>query len=182
MKTLRNSAKVACVAIMCAVMAFPITGCKVSDSQIRADGAAIAQAVQSIANLEQQQGNTALAQQLSAAAQALQAATSNYSSGSTLAIINSSAGALEVALAAIPATAAYAPLVPIAIGAIDILVADLGGTVQTKPTANPRLMQLKMQAATSVHHRMMRSPEGDFKSAWNDTVTSHNLPDSLKVK
>lgn len=189
--TTDTSAKV--VAILMAVMLVPATlplaGCGVSAAQIQADGSAVAQAIESIAALETQQGNSALAQQLTSAAQALQAATSNFQLGNSTAIINDAATALEVALAAIPATAVYAPLIPIAVAAIDTLIGSLGGSAapSTAPTVtNPevalKIAKLHAAGVGLVHHRMMRSIEGDFKAAWNKQVKASHLPPTLVVK
>lgn len=163
-----------------------VTGCPANASaQVRADGAAIAQAITSIAALETQQGNTALAQQLTLAANSLAAATQNFATGSATAIITDAATALEVALAAIPVTAAYAPLIPIAVAAIDALLANIGAAPAT-PTAaalhsnvGARLASLK---GYKVPHHFGRSKAYDFRAAWDGTVQAYNLPSSLAVK
>lgn len=183
--------------LIAAPVTISATGCTTSASQVQQDGATIAQAIQQIAALETEQGNTALAQNLTTASQALEAATANYQTGSATAIIGDAATAVEVALAAIPTTAAYAPLVPIAVAAIDTLLSNIG-TKTTTPAAAPaaapsvfgahamvaspatRLVQIKANAP-KIPHRILRSPEGDFKSAWNAQALKAGYP-ILQVK
>lgn len=181
------------VAILIALLVMtPITlsttGCPANASaQVRADGAAIAQAITSIAALETQQGNTALAQNLTLAANSLVAATQNFSSGSATKIITTAATALEIALAAIPATAAYAPLLPIAVAAIDALLANIGAAPVSLTSAKVGLtgataVRLGPLKNFQVKHRFGRSRATDFKDAWNNAVKSYNLANSLLVK
>lgn len=156
-----------------------VTGCKPTASQVSADGAALAQSLNAIAALETQQGNAALASQLGEAAKALTAATANWQTGSAVADINDAATLAEIALAAIPTTAAFAPLVPIAVAAIDALLANVGGS--TTATSSPAVGSVHA-ATPKLQHRVLRSPEGDFKAAWNGQVKASNLSPSLLVK
>ena len=146
-----------------------MTACTLSDAQIAADGAAVAQACLSIA--ADPAIPAGIAQKLTTAAQALAAATANWQTGNPTAIIASLAAGVEVILAAIPVTAPFAMLVPIAVAAIEILISNIH-------TANPQLMAARapipdVYAHAVIHHRLGRSPEGDFKAAWNELIEKH---------
>jgi hypothetical protein len=144
----------------------PVTGCAVTAAEIQADGAAVGKAMLSVAEIEEST-NPALAQNLTLAANSLIAATANWQTGSSTAIINNALNVAEVALAAIPQTAAIAPLIPIAEAALDILVANIN------PNAVSTTHLTARYSLPSIHHRLGRSPKGDFISAWNGVVNAH---------
>jgi hypothetical protein len=152
------------------------TGCGVTPAQIQADGKALDEALLSIANVYTLTNPTAAAN-LVAAANALLAITQNWQTGSSIALFNDAANVVEVALAAIPQTAVFAPLVPIAVAALDILVANVNPTgssavtlhTMASPQGNP------YRGKATIHHRIGRSLEGDFKAAWNKTVEENKL-------
>jgi hypothetical protein len=146
----------------------PMTGCTVTDAQIRADAQAVAAAAGNIA-VVLKATNPDLADKLSMAASALSAAAANYNTGSTTAIIETAAAAVEIALAAIPQTTAYAPLVAIAVAAIEVLLANLPQKDAVKAMAVPHEPNPYRGQAT-IKHRFGRSPEGDLKAAWNEKV------------
>ena len=154
-----------------------LTGCTVSPTEIAADGLAVANAFLAVAKILAV-SNPNLAAQLTTAAQALENATANWTTGSTLALINDAAQALEAVLAVIPQTAVIAPLVAIGVAALDILIANVGVTTvtATSQAANP------YRGAAKIHHRFGRSPEGDFKSAWNGVVATNPALASAKIQ
>jgi hypothetical protein len=155
------------------------TGCTVSVAQIKADGAAVAQAVSSIAAIEQAT-DPALAAKLTDAANALLAITNNWTTGSSVALFNDAANAVEVVLALVPQTAAIAPLIPIAVAAIDILIANINpaqaSLVKAKASYNP------YRGKVVINHRFGRSVEGDFKATWNGVVKLYPALSSAKLK
>lgn len=163
-----------------------ITGCVPAATQIAADGKVVGQAMLSIAAIEQV-SNPALAANLTAAANGIIAATSNWTTGSTLALVNDAAQVAEVALAAIPQTAAIAPLIPIAIAALDIIIAQAGAptaNVATAVTAHMRTAPIINQYRGRAHisHRPFRSIEGDFTATWNSEAKKHPALASAVLK
>ena len=147
----------------------PTTGCTPSTAAIAADGNAVATALLSIAALEQPL-NPTLAQQLTTAAGALKQATANWTTGSPTADINSAAVAVEAVLAIIPVTAGFAPLVAVAVAALDVVLANL-------PHQTPVSMEAVENTSNPYHtpahkYHLSRSPlhptwNGAFKHAWN---------------
>ena len=159
--------KTVLIAMLSASMIISTTGCTVTAAQISSDGQTVANALLAIAKLEAV-ADPSLAANLTSAANALIAATANWTSGSGLAIFNDAAQVAEAALAAIPQTAIIAPLIPIAVAALDILIADISsGSVGLSANVNP------YRGKAQIHHRFLRSPEGDFKAAWNTVVNAH---------
>jgi hypothetical protein len=163
------------------IMAF--TGCVPAATQIAADGAVVAQAMLNVAAIEAVT-NPQLAQNLTTAANALKAATANWTTGSSLAIVNDAAQVAEVALSAIPETAAIAPLIPIAMAALDIIITEAGGPSPAPsvsanvvaPSINPYRGKYK------ISHMPLRSPKGDFESAWNGEAKKHSALASAILK
>lgn len=161
----------------------PLTGCTINPAVVAADGNAIANALFSIANIEAA-SNPGLAGQLNSAGQGIQTATANWQTGTTTAMINDAAQVVDVVLAAIPATEAIAPLLPIAVAALDLLLGQVqAASPAPTPPANAALSaRAKMvnpyrpaKVSDVVRHMPLRSPEGDFKSAWNGTAKKHGL-------
>lgn len=97
--------------------------CKVTPTQIAADGQAVATAINSIA--AQPTINPTVAADLKTASATLVAATSNWKTGDPVDDINTAAAAIEAVMADIPTTAPYASFVAIAVAALDILMANL---------------------------------------------------------
>lgn len=107
--------------------------CKISPSQIAADGMAVNEALDAIANVEEAT-NPVLANELKAAGTALVTATANWKSGDSTADIEAAASAAETILDAIPETSQYATYIALAVTALDILLGVIG--TQDKLTAN----------------------------------------------
>ena len=151
--------------------------CKVTASAIQGDAAAVAKAIQSIANAVQAT-DPSLAAQLNAAAAALVAATADWTTGSAVADINDAAQAIEALLAAIPLTAPYAIFVGIAVAALDILIGNLGTqTTQTTNTvANARAVLAHVdtlpvnpwRGKAEIHRHVFEGPRAAFIGTWND--------------
>lgn len=163
----------------------PIQGCTVTTAQIKADGQAIAQALDNVAN-QLEAANPDLAAKLHTSASSISAITANWQTGNALVEFNDAANAAEIVLAAIPITAPYASLVSIAVAAIDILVANVNpNAVALRAEVGPdasALAEYRNRGEQMIHHRMLRSKEGDLKAAWNDTVKTQNLDPSLALK
>lgn len=178
MKNLWN--KIRTIAAILLIGTFPVlvAGCAPSTSQIAADGQAVATALLSIANIEAV-SNPQLAQNLTTAANALSAATANWKTGGSVAILNNAANAVEIALAAIPQTAAIAPLVAVAVAALDAIIANINPTSSAKDTV--RVANL-YRGEAHIHHRWGRSIEGDFKAAWNMAARSNPALNSAVLK
>jgi hypothetical protein len=155
--------------------------CKVTATQIAADGKAVGAALQSIANAVEAT-NPALSTDLTAAASTLVTATANWKTGTPVDDINTAANAVEVILAAIPQTAPYAVFVGIAVAALDILISNLStqpaqatgnfianartvaAHVDTLP-ANPWRGQAVIQ-----HHGDLRK---GFEATWNTAADAN---------
>ena len=153
-----------------------LAGCTVTPAQVAADGEAINTALIAIGVVY-----PAAAVKLDAAGAAIVAATQNWTTGSTTALINDAAQAAEAVLAAIPQTATVALLIPIAIAAIDILINSIPPPPVSVSNAhipfnaahqNPYKLSLADQKKL-ITHQMLRSPAGDFKAAWNKVVAEH---------
>lgn len=151
------------------VATMPLSGCTASAAQIQGDGAALAQALNSLAAVETTEGNTEAAANLTKAADAMLAATKNWSTGTPTAIITDAANVAEIALAAIPQTAAIAPFIPIAVAALDVLLANIPGAAVAPNMRGVAPMYSSFVPA----HKLGRSKRGDFIAAWNETVREH---------
>ena len=172
------------IAVALCALAFllPTEGCSPTTTQIQNDGQALYNTLAQVAAVEQPL-NPSLSANLLLAAKGLLAVTSVWQTGSPVADFNDAATAVEVALAAIPQTAAVAPFVPIIVGGIDAIIANIPGakatTVSTVYSAQANGLNLaayRLEAVSVVKHKAFRSPEGDFKAAWNGEVTSHPVP------
>jgi hypothetical protein len=158
--------------------------CHITASEIKTDGAAVAQAIQNISTVLAAEGNTQLAAQLSEAAAALLAVTNNWTTGSAVADFNDAAQAVEAVLALIPQTSALVPFVEIAVTALDILIANIGGSPaagQPAAAITPEAvhaMQAKIatfpanpyRGKRTIERKHFQSPRNAFKDAWNKEV------------
>ena len=157
--------------------------CHITASEIQSDGAAVGTALISVANALVSTEPT-LAAQLKADATALESVTSTWTTGSAVADFNSAASAVEATLNLIPQTSAFVPFVAIAVSALDILIANIGGSPAAgQPAAEITVESVKeMQAKIATfppnqyrgkitierHH--FQSPRAAFKNAWNNEV------------
>jgi hypothetical protein len=156
------------------------SGCTANQAQeVAASGAAVSAALLSIAAIEQAT-NPTLAADLTTAATTLKSATANFQTGDSLAIINSAAAVAQTVLAEIPATSQYAPLVAIAVAALDAILAATGNTsvaasahtvsahtmVALSPSQQANLDLYREIGKGKIKHRLFRSKSGDFEAAW----------------
>lgn len=149
------------------VAVVPLTGCNPpSPEQIAADGKALGIALNAVANLT---ANPNTAASLHTAANDIVAATANWQTGSSTAIINSIAQATEVVLGSIPTTEFIAPLVAIAVAALDSLIANVPPP-PAQVSAGRSYAMNPYRGKAHIHHMLLRSPEGDLKAAWNGEV------------
>jgi len=146
----------------------PMTGCTVTDAQIRADANAVATAMENIA-VVLKNDNPEYADKLAMAGASLRAAAANYKTGSSEALLNTAASIAEITLSQIPQTSEYAPLVAIAVAAVEVLLANLPQSNAVKAMAVPRQPN-PYHGQAIIKHRALRSPEGDFKAAWNEAA------------
>jgi hypothetical protein len=121
-------------------------------------GNIVATALLEIAAMEQF-SNPTLAVDLVTAANALKAACDNWTTGSSLALINDAAQVASAILASIPQTAMIAPFIPVAIAVLDMIIAAASGNTLVAANA-------------SIPHRLFRSRQDDFKTAWNKVANS----------
>lgn len=181
------STTTAMLCVCLSMFTVPLTGCTITPAEVAADGQAISNALIAVGVVYPQ-----ASADLDKAAAAVVAATSNWQTGSVTADINTALGGAEAVLSAIPQTSAVAQLIPIAVAAIDILIAAIPPppvaatanvsvplAARAKP-ANPYKLTPDQQKAL-VHHRMGRSPAGDMKTAWNAKGESIGLPQA-KIK
>jgi hypothetical protein len=162
---------------MCAMtVVVPTTGCTPAEiaTQIKNDGATVAAACTSLA-VALQATSPDIASKLNMAGQALLAVTSSWTAGTTIAYINDAANAVEVILALIPMTAAFAPLVPIVVAALDLLLANIPSISGAMVSAKARVHNPYRTANVDklIKHRFGRSKAGDIKSAFNTMATAH---------
>jgi len=169
------------MALLFVAMMFPtmtMTGCSVTQAQLQADGNALAAALTSTAKVISVT-DPVTAQKLLTAANAISAVTSNWQGTSSIAVLNAAASGAEVVLASIPQTSTVASLLPIAVAALDIVLANTttANATVVSLTAEQRdnLSAYRSAGAHAIAHRFLRSPGGDFKAAWNAQCKKANL-------
>lgn len=151
--------------LMCFVMAFavvPMTGCSMSKTQLKSYGDTIDTAVASILTLTH---NSQIAAQVKQAQQVFDNAVQNWSGASTSSMVISSLNAVEAALALIPQTAAYAPLVDVVIAAAESIIASL-------PVNNTSAIVKANHQVRATNTPLFKSPK-QFVAAWNAVVAAH---------
>lgn len=164
---------------------FSLQGCTFSSAAIKADGQAVAQALQSVA-AQLTLTDPSDAAKLVTAANTIASITANWNVGSGLTLFNDAANAAEEVLSVIPVTAPYAGLVSIAVVAIDTLVANANpSAVALRAEIGPGQTNLLIYRAMGkklVHHRLLRSKAGDLKAAWNEEIKTANLQPLMQLK
>lgn len=156
--------------------------CKVTASQIQADGKVIGTAIDNLASALQAT-DPSLATALTAAGNDLIAATANWQEGSSQAILQDAENAVIVVLNTIPTTSPFAPLVAIVFTAINLLVANSSAPVQAAATTGTiasahALLTVEAQTnvdspwhgKASIQHHFLNPPRKDFESAWNSAA------------
>jgi len=160
--------------------------CKITSAQIQADGQAVGNALEQIANLPLlKSAEPAASTALEAAGQGIIEATANWQEGSATAVLEDAEQAAITALNLIPVTAPYAGLVAIAFDALNLLIANTSTqpaqatatgsvakvmVVMHAAQANPTGSQWYGKANIPIHHNNLRK---GFEDAWNGEVAAH---------
>jgi hypothetical protein len=159
-------------------------GCPSVASQIQTDGAAIAQMADNIA-AQIQAADPTLAAQLETDAATLLQATANFQTGSATTDINSIAGVIEALLAnsfisaVCKPCAIVAPLLPILVAGLDVLISDVSGTATVTPAVAARVTSPQAQTNLAalkgykVPHHFGSSQKMDIVRAWNQTAMTY---------
>jgi len=137
--------------------------------EIVQDGAAVGNAVLQIAqNPSFAAAYPAEAAKMVTGATALLALANNWNTGDSTAEIMAVVSALQVILAAIPATSnnPWVQLIPIAVAAIAILVAAIQNTSPAVTTKRTTAEITRAYTSGVIKHRLGRSLAGDFNAAW----------------
>lgn len=169
----------------------PMAGCSQSTAQIAAEGKAVSNALLMVANIENG-ADPAVGERLTQIANSIAAITSNWQTGSSEALFNDAANAAEVVLAQIPQTAIIAPLIPIAVAAIDLLIETIHPPASPAASGAVELSSVALSAHTAhianpykgakIKHRLFRSKAGDIKAAWNEVTAAHPELKSAELK
>lgn len=153
--------------------------CKLANKQVALYGQDVGNALIQIANAAQAYDPT-LAADLEAGAAALIAATSNFTTGSATADIETAATAIQAILDIIPVTAPYAVFVAIAANCLVLLLANLGAQdtmtgdqihdallVRSTIAAQP---EHKWDGVYKIRRHFYESYPQALKGAWNGEV------------
>lgn len=165
-----------CSLLLCAVMSAPtvaMTGCTVSAAQIEANINLISQQAASILS---QIGDTAIAADITAGVEKLKEAEAAWKGGGAVQDIISALNILEIAVGAVPLTAAYSPLVDVIVAGIEFILTNFV-TTKAAPTGAVRAMALPGQynphkGRLVVKPHMMQSPSGAYKALWDKTYAA----------
>lgn len=154
--------------------------CKINAQMIVADGAAVGQALENLAEVLQTTDPT-VAADLKSAGAAVIAATQNWQTGNALTEVEDAEQAAIAVLNVIPLTSQFAPLVAIAFAALNLLIAN----AQTQDTQTEDSLTdakaLLAKAATlntdspwagkaKIKHDIFRAPRKDFEASWNNAA------------
>lgn len=165
--------------------------CKISASQIAADGQAVGSALLNIAALLKTTDPT-LSANLTSAANALIQVTSTWTEGSDIAILEDAENAVIVVLNLIPLTSPYAAFVAIAFTALNLLIANTqtqdqqtGDMLHDAHLLLAKAAQINTDSPwfgkAQIKHQWMRTPRKDFEAAWNGAVTAQPTLGVLKI-
>ena len=151
--------------------------CHITDQEIQSDGQVLSTALNNVAKLLPASEAT-VATDLQTAASKLLQVTSTWTTGSVVADFNDAASVAEAALGAVPQTAAVAPLIPIAVSALDLLIANVGHPSENVTVASVKASVARVDALPPnpyrgkavIPHQHFRSLRDDIKAAW-DQVT-----------
>ena len=137
--------------------------CKVTESQIAADGQVAGNALDQIANAAKAE-DPILATNLEAAASTLETATANCHTGTPLTDVETAETAVLAILNVIPETAPYSTFVAIAFTALEALIANMA--TQSTQTGD------ELPDAVTLRKAMLALPE----SHWHGMVHIHRWP------
>lgn len=161
------------------IPALALSSCIITANQLKNDAAALAAALTNLSSAVSPSDASAAAN-LALSAESLNAVVNHWDASSSTGLLNTAAAGAETALAGISSTSKYAALVAIAVAALDVILANTS-TVKTHAVTlsnaeSDRLVVARATAKKTVAHRLGRSPEGDFRAAWNRVIDEHNLP------
>lgn len=170
---------VICMATVWAATLFVVpatTGC--TSNQLKAYAVALQSAT---ANLSAalKSTNPQVAADLADASSALSAVVTNWDTTTAAGKLNTIAAGVESALALVPTTSPYVPLIAIAITAVDSILAITSPSSTAMSARSISLTQAsnlaiyRARANGAVKHRILRSQLGDYKAAWNGYVKDH---------
>lgn len=175
-----NAAKLGTGLVVAALIpALTLSGCTISSNQLKNDAAALASALTSL-SAAMNTTDAATAAKLELAAASLTSVVNNWDSSSSIAVLNTAAAGAETLLAGISSTSKYTALVAIAVAALDVILANTSvaktPAMKLSNAESDHLLIARLSAQKLVTHRVGRSAEGDFKSAWNRAIDAEKLP------
>lgn len=171
--TMKHSTPFVLALVFLGILAMPImeTGCAAQQTASELISV-VGNAVASILTLE---GNTADAQKLKTDSATAAQQVANWQNGSPAQEATEALNLLEDDLNLIPAVDKYAPLVDIAIAAVDTLLAQLSGSAASAGMSF--LGESLSSSATNPAHRhpAVKAPKNakQFKKAWNSLLKTH---------
>lgn len=169
MKRITAVVTMICLWASVSAMTLATTGCSVSTNEIVQDGTAVGNAVLQIAQSPAfAAAYPVQAAQMVTGANALLALTNGWKTGDSTAEIMAAASALQIILAAIPATSnnPWVQLIPIAAAAIAILIAAIQNNSPAVTAKRTTAEITKAYKSGVIKHRLGRSLAGDFNAAW----------------
>lgn len=149
--------------------------CKINAQTIVADGAAVGQALDNLAEAIQAE-DPSLATGLTAAGNAIIAATQGWKEGDVLTTVEDAEQAAIAVLDAIPVTSAFAPLVAIAFAGLNLLISNsqtqstqTGNTVADAHAllAHAAKTVSPWQGKAKIEHNPLHSVRKNFENTWN---------------
>lgn len=155
MKFIRPLSLAATSAILCCTL---LTGC-ISQATIASLTAILGQSAASIASIE---GNPTLAAKLTADTTAAVAAINAWKSGTPAQEVIAALNIVEDDLSLFPITTAYAPLIDLAIGTVESILALL-----------PAPATMSVHLGRKVHLAHTPKNEKDYRKTWNATIASN---------
>jgi len=176
------------IPVICLAMMVPTIGCtSPSTTQVVTDINEVLVGVSSV--LTAVDPNAAWVPQVTAAVAALEKSEAGWQAGTTTSIVLvNSLTSLEAVLAVIPETAAYSPLIDVAIAGIEAVLPLLPVSVASNRvslTSNPVAVQRLENASkirVKIHPRFYESSAvPSFKRVWNKTVSANNLPSKYNL-
>ena len=142
--------------------------CHISDSQIKADGVVLANALTQIANVIPDQ---AIKADLLKAADGLVQVTNNWNGTNSKALFDDAMNAVTAVLARIPVTAPYAIFVSIAQSAIDLLWANVGNPPAPVTVSTVKATVAALEALPASPHRAAAAVTREHHESWRDALT-----------
>jgi hypothetical protein len=186
----RRSFAKSAVVLVAAPAAFTLQGCVISEAELKSDALTLAGALTSLATAIQGADPT-IAADLTKAATGLTDAADAPSTGIAWEdALNAAAAGAEGILALIPATALFAPLIAIAVTALEAILGNTTTTASASSKLKAERLSLTPEQATNlvfyihagnaiVRHHAFHSPKRDFKDAWNPQAKDLGYPSAV---